>query len=474
MNNATIAKRTPKGAIAPGIKQYSYNDLVNFLDKNWQTNTNDTTLTTAKELDKALGLLSQKIDSVLICGSNGKSLTTNFTAKLLKEEGLRVGTMSSPHILTYNERIGTNGKIISNKTFTEIGNKVLNTAATLDLTPNSLDVLVMMSLLYFTEQKTDLAIFEYDETIASHAATLCSPKIITITRAIDDNIDSQKTVNEELLQKMLLSISNNTIVVSADQSKLNLQRMQEITESKGGTWAMPIRKLADLMYPFGQLHGRCAALAERTAYFYVNEFADKKKINLEISLLAKKKRQRGRPTLEAKRKQELNPHRTVEQFWHEQKESLAGKFQILDKEKPTILLDSADNIDALENLLLGVRLLHYQRPIKGIALMIGNNTDLHTQKFFKLLRYFFKKMTGQIIVCPTPTEPGTSATETWDAAAITNEIKSMKIKAHLAKDFNHGFEHAKKLVDDRNGLVIITGSNEMVTHYWKNKGIKKI
>ncbi len=474
MNNTNIAKRTSKGAIAPGAKQYSYNDLINFLDKNWHTNANDTSLAAAKELDKALGSLSQKIDSILICGSNGKSLTTDFAAKLLKEEGLRVGTMSSPHILTYNERISLNGKAVSNKTFAEIGNKVLNTAATLDLTPNSLDVLVMMALVYFTDQKTDLTIFEYDETVAAHAATLCSPKIITVTRAIDDNIDSQKTVNEELLQKMLTSVTKETIVVSADQSKLNLQRMQEITESKGGKWAMPIRKLADLVYPFGQLHGRCAALAERTAYFYVNEFADKKKINLEISLLAKKKRQRGRPTLEAKRKQELNPHRTVEQFWHEQKDALSGKFQVLDKEKPTILLDSADNVDALENLLLGVRLLHYQRPIKGIALMIGNNTDLHTQKFFKLLRYFFKKMSGQIVVCPTPIEPGTSATAKWDAAAITNEIKSMKIKAHLAKDFNHGFEYAKKLVDDRNGLVIITGSNEMVTHYWKNKGIKKI
>jgi dihydrofolate synthase/folylpolyglutamate synthase len=474
MNNATIAKRTSKGAIAPGAKQYSYNDLVNFLDNNWNTNITDTTLTTAKKLDKALGSLSQKVNSILICGSNGKSLTTDFAAKLLKEEGLRVGTMSSPHILTYSERISSNGKIISNKTFTEIGNKVLNAAATIDITPNSLDVLVMMAIEFFIEQKTDLAIFEYDETIIAHAATLCSPKIISITRAIDDNIDAQKTVNEELLQKMLISVTKETIVVSADQSKLNLQRMQEITESKGGTWAMPIRKLADLIYPFGQLHGRCAALAERTAYFYVNEFADSKKINLETSLLAKKKRQRGRPTLEAKRKQELNPHRTVEQFWYEQKESLTGKFQILDKEKPSILLDSADNVDALENLLLGVRLLHYQRPIKGIALMIGNNTNLHTQKFFKLLRYFFKKMNGQVVICPTPIEPGTSAIEKWDAPAITNEIKSMKIKAHLAKDFNHGFEYAKKLVDDRNGLVIITGSNEMVTHYWKNKGIKKI
>ena len=36
--------------------------------------------------------------------------------------------------------------------------------------------------------------------------------------------------------------------------------MQEITKQKGGVWAMPIRKLLHLAYPFEQLHGRCAAL----------------------------------------------------------------------------------------------------------------------------------------------------------------------------------------------------------------------
>ena len=35
---------------------------------------------------------------------------------------------------------------------------------------------------------------------------------------------------------------------------------------------MPIRKLAPLAYPFEQLHGRCAALAERICQIYVDDF----------------------------------------------------------------------------------------------------------------------------------------------------------------------------------------------------------
>ena len=86
------------------------------------------------------------------------------------------------------------------------------------------------------------------------------------------------------------------------------------------------------------------------------------------TLLTKQKGQRGRPTLEAKRQSELNPKRTVEQFWKETPTTLPGTLPILDKEKPTILLDNASNLDAFKNLLLGIRLLHYQRPLKGLTL----------------------------------------------------------------------------------------------------------
>ena len=54
--------------------------------------------------------------------------------------------------------------------------------------------------------------------------------------------------------------------------------MQELVKAKGGIWSMPIRKLATLPYPFEQLHGRCAALAERIAYIYVNTFMNKESI----------------------------------------------------------------------------------------------------------------------------------------------------------------------------------------------------
>ena len=48
--------------------------------------------------------------------------------------------------------------------------------------------------------------------------------------------------------------------------------------------------------------------------------------------------------LEAKRQSELNPKKTVEQFWKENTNELPARFQLLDKEKPSILLDNASNL----------------------------------------------------------------------------------------------------------------------------------
>jgi dihydrofolate synthase/folylpolyglutamate synthase len=470
MKNTNVTKRpTAKDAVAAG-KQRSYHEVVEFLDKHWSVK--DHGLACAKQLDKALGNISQQTNAVLIAGTNGKTLTSHFAAQLFKEEGLSVGTFSSPHLLTYNERFVVNGEVISNKSFTDLGNEVINALESHDIAPNSYGILTVMALLHFQNNNVEVALLEVASNHSSDAVTVCTPKIAAITRIAEASDGSQnKTIDD------ILSIAKpETHVVSADQSKINLQYMQDIIEAKGAQWAMPIRKLAPLSYPFEQLHGRCAALAERIAYLFVNYIAHKDAVIVGNSLLTKQKGQRGRPTLEAKRQSELNPKRTLEQFWKEaQLTTLPARFQLLEKEKPTILLDNASNLDAFTNLLLGIRLLHYQRPLKGLTIILGsNNPGLDMPEFLKLLRYFFKKTSGQVIVCPVEKIPGLGGDASWDVEKVTNDIKSMKIKAKAAKNFKDAFESAQKSVDERHGLVVISGSSTLIAEYWQYKGIKKL
>ena len=327
-------------------KQRSYNEVVEFLDAHWSSNTADKNLTVMKKLDQALGNPSQKVNTILVAGTNGKSLTINFAAQLLREEGLKVGTFYAPHILTYNERFAINNEAIANKVFTELGNDVINAAESLGVTPNSFEVLTVMALLFFKSNNVDVAVLEVSTGGTFNATNICNPKIAAITRVTCDDESAVK----DAIGDILGIVKANTYVVSADQSKLNLQVMQDLVKEKNGIWSMPIRKLAALPYPFEQLHGRCAALAERISQTYVNGFTNNNAVVVN-TLLSKQKGQRGRPTLNEVKRRAENPKKTVDQFWKETSSLLPARFELLDKEKPSILLDNASNLDAFKNLL---------------------------------------------------------------------------------------------------------------------------
>lgn len=470
-----ITKDAQKGGIKPS-KQRSYNEIVAYLDSHWKSSNKSSTLDRMKQLDTAFNGVSKKINTILVAGTNGKSLTLHFATKLLQAEGLNVGLFSSPHILNYNERISYNQTCISNKEFTELGNEVITMAESNGIQANSSEILTMMSLLYFNQNKVDVALLEVNEGGLNNATNICDAKIVSVTRVTAP--DTQVTEEEvcATVKEIMGTVKKNTWIFSGDQNKSHIKLMQAYAEECGGQWVMPIRKLVPLNYPFEQLHGRCAALAERIADIYVNNFAKDNPNLSSKSLLLKQKGRRGRPTIEAKRASELNPKRTIEQFWKETLNTLPGKFQLLDKEKPTVLLDNAHNLDAFSNLLLGIRLLHYQRPLQGLSIVIGaaRNT-LYNEEFLKLIRYFFKKTSGQLFICPIQGEaPGAHEETSWDAEAVANDAKTIKIKAHAFATAEEAFKAAKESVNERHGLVVITGSQSIINSYWNYKGIKKL
>lgn len=475
MNTSKATVKKGATAIAPAAVR-TYSEVVAWLDAHWKTGEATTTLERMKQLDVALGSVTKDVKTILVAGTNGKSLTVHFATKLLRYEGLNVGSYYAPHFLTYNERISANETSIQNKQFTDIANTVISAAETLGIEVNSSEVLTMMALIHFKEQNVDVAVLEVQKGGRYDATNICDAKVVTITRATAMDAEMSEAGVVELAQDMMGIVKPGTWIVSGDQSKAHLQVMQTMTEAQGGNWAMPIRKLAAMVYPFEQLHGRCAALAERIAQLFINHVLAKETSFGDDSLLAKKKGQRGRPTLEAKRHAELNPRKTIEQFWKEVVCSLPGRFQLLDKEKPTLLLDSANNLDAFSNLLLGIRLLHYQRPLKGLVIIVAAaKNSLHNEEFLKEARYFFKKTAGQLFICPLENNlAGNNEEESWDVEQVANDIKSMKMKAQAFKTFQEAFETAKTVVDERTGLVVITGSQSIISTYWSCKGIKKL
>ena len=448
----------------------NYTEVVEFLGGLRYADYDAKVIERMKTLDKMFDNVSTKLDIVLVGGTNGKSSAIHFASKLLKEEGFKVGAAYSSHTLNHTERFVVDFTAIASKNFTDTVNEVINAVEVNKIDATAFEILTISSLVYFQSQKTDIVLLEVGVGGRFDATNFCEPKISAVTRIAQDHVELLGEDLDEVTAHMLEIARPDNWFISAEQSKIRLQKMKAWIEGeRGAKWAMPIRKLAYLPYLYEQLYGRIASLGERIAQIYVEDIKGKFSPFLRGNLLATQKGQRGRPTLEAKRQAELNPIKTLKGFWTEQFDLLKSRFELLDQEKPSILLDTAHNLDAFANLFLGIRLLHYQRPLKGLALVIGLDGNTDAVETLKLARYLLKKVSGQIIFVNLPGKKSSH-----DVQELANKAKELNIKAKGYTSFEQGFQAAKSVVDQRDGLICITGANEMVSQYWKNRGTKKI
>ena len=107
---------------------------------------------------KQLNQINGKLPFVHVAGTNGKGSVCAFITQALKDNGLKVGTFISPHVVVFEERIEINGQMISREDVTRIGSILLDTDFGVTLT--MFDYCLAMALIYFAEQNCDIAVIE--------------------------------------------------------------------------------------------------------------------------------------------------------------------------------------------------------------------------------------------------------------------------------------------------------------------------
>jgi len=119
-----------------------------------------------RRLIEALDLLAVPRDYTVVTGSKGKGSTTMMTARLLRSLDYRVGTITSPHLVTWRERIRVDGRAIPESDFLRLLDSL---APTIDAIEATLDdatyfsptgIFLAMALRWFDEQGVDIAVLE--------------------------------------------------------------------------------------------------------------------------------------------------------------------------------------------------------------------------------------------------------------------------------------------------------------------------
>jgi dihydrofolate synthase/folylpolyglutamate synthase len=404
-------------------------------------------------LEKACGFVSKK-DTILVGGTNGKSVTINCVSKLLKEEGFKVGVLSSSHMLMYNERFIIDGYLINNKQFTEFVNDVINSAEHENINATSHEILMVAGLHYFEQEDVDVVVLEVKVGGRYDSTALCNPIISVLTRVAYDHKNELGDNLDDATSEMLSIARKDCFFISAEQSKIRLKKMKEQVEEKGACWVMPVRKIASLPHLFESLYGRNASLSERIARLYIEDVKKLTSTFFPGSCIF----------VEGK-----DAPKTLKSFWREKFDSPRGCFEHLDREKPSILLDSAQNLDAFENLFLGIRLMNYQRPIQGLTIIMGMRDHFKIHDIVKSVRYLLRKVSGSLLCVPL-----TGSRYFHNPEELSSHAQKNGVNAQAYRTFDDAMFQAVKSVDPRNGLVVVCGDPSLISEYWRVKGIKKL
>ena len=112
------------------------------------------------------GQLSATRDYVVVTGSRGKGSVVSIMTTLLRALGLRVGMISSPHLVHWNERIRVHGRMIPDEDFLRILGSL---QPNIDAVTEALDphqylspqgIFLAIALRYFDECGVDVAVLE--------------------------------------------------------------------------------------------------------------------------------------------------------------------------------------------------------------------------------------------------------------------------------------------------------------------------
>src|SRR5437867_7515369 len=117
-------------------------------------------LSNTLRLAEMFGNPQEKLRFIHVAGTNGKGSTCAMLESIYRTAGLRVGLFTSPHLVAFGERIQVNRKNIGEQEIIQQVEelKSLMSEFPAEHHPTFFEVVTVMALRHFAEQKCDLVI----------------------------------------------------------------------------------------------------------------------------------------------------------------------------------------------------------------------------------------------------------------------------------------------------------------------------
>ena len=149
-----------------------------------------------ERLCELLGRPQDKMNVILVTGTNGKGSVTAVLSSILTEAGFRTGSYFSPHIIHYNERLKVDGKEISDDEFAAYERELLAFLGRGE-EMTLFEALTAIAYKYFADNGCDYAVMEIGMGGRYDATNIAMEKAAVITNVELEHMDYLgKTVAE--------------------------------------------------------------------------------------------------------------------------------------------------------------------------------------------------------------------------------------------------------------------------------------
>ncbi|HEV2691568.1 MAG TPA: folylpolyglutamate synthase/dihydrofolate synthase family protein [Verrucomicrobiae bacterium] len=194
-------------------------------------------LETTRRLAALAGEPQQKLRFIHVAGTNGKGSTCAMLESIYRAAGLRVGLYTSPHLVSFRERMQVNRQFASEAEVARLAGEVQSLLKQFpaDAHPTMFEVVTVMALKFFAEQKCDLVIWETGLGGRLDATNIVTPLASVITNIALDHMQWLGDTLEKIAAEKAGIIKPGVPVVTAAREAEGLAVIERVAREKGAS-----------------------------------------------------------------------------------------------------------------------------------------------------------------------------------------------------------------------------------------------
>ena len=385
-------------------------------------------LETPRKLAAHAGDPQNRLRFIHVAGTNGKGSTCAMLESIYRVAGLRVGLFTSPHLVSFRERIQINRHLISENDVARRVSEIHESLKTFpaDAHPTFFEVVTILALKFFEEQNCDLVIWETGLGGRLDATNIVTPLASVITNIAFDHEQWLGDTLEKIAAEKAGIIKPGVPVVTSVKKPEVLTVIEKIAHKKNAPLTcvtqLPASSFQLAISLFGEHQKINAALAAATIRILQKEISVTEK-QMEIGL------------------QNVN--------W-------PGRLQLIKKPGgQKILLDGAHNVAGAKVLR---EALEKDFPVKKRTLILGILQDKNWREICEMLSPLAEK----IFVVPVASQRTASPSELVEVCRVKNPAGKVFAEASLV-------EALKKAGNEK--FVVITGSLYLIGEALEHLGV---